>query len=88
MDAAIADVEAGKAGPIPADLKDAHYSGAKALGHGVGYKLPHNYPGGWVKQTYMPQNLAHTHYYEPKTTGKYEQALAQQLAKLRKLQQG
>ena len=88
IDAAIADVEAGKAGPIPADLKDAHYSGAKALGHGVGYKLPHNYPGGWVKQTYMPQNLAHTHYYEPKTTGKYEQALAQQLAKLRKLQQG
>lgn len=87
IDAAIADVEAGKAGPIPADLKDAHYSGAKALGHGVGYKLPHNYPGGWVKQTYMPQNLAHTHYYEPKTTGKYEQALAQQLAKLRKLQQ-
>lgn len=88
IDAAIADVQAGKAGPIPADLKDAHYSGAKALGHGVGYKLPHNYPGGWVKQTYMPQNLAHTHYYEPKTTGKYEQALAQQLAKLRKLQQG
>ncbi|WP_338215158.1 replication-associated recombination protein A [Lacticaseibacillus salsurivasis] len=87
IDAAIADVEAGKAGPIPADLKDAHYSGAKALGHGVGYKLPHNYPGGWVKQIYMPQNLAHTHYYEPKTTGKYEQALAQQLAKLRKLQQ-
>lgn len=87
IDAAIADVEAGKAGPIPADLKDAHYSGAKALGHGVGYKLPHNYPGGWVKQTYMPQNLAHTHYYEPKTTGKYEQALAQQLAKLRQLQQ-
>lgn len=88
IDAAIADVEAGKAGPIPADIKDAHYSGAKALGHGVGYKLPHNYPSGWVKQTYMPQNLAHTHYYEPKTTGKYEQALAQQLAKLRKLQQG
>lgn len=84
IDAAIADVQGGKTGPIPDDLRDAHYQGAKALGHGVGYKLPHNYPGGWVKQTYMPANLKNTHYYLPKATGKYEQALSQQLANLRK----
>ncbi|MFD1393876.1 replication-associated recombination protein A [Lacticaseibacillus jixianensis] len=87
IDAAIADVQAGKAGPIPDDLRDAHYKGAKALGHGVGYKLPHNYPGGWVQQTYMPANLKHTHYYTPKATGKYEQALGQQLTRLRHLEQ-
>ncbi|WP_203663424.1 replication-associated recombination protein A [Lacticaseibacillus sp. 53-4] len=88
IDAAIADVNAGKAGAIPDDLRDAHYKGAKALGHGVGYKLPHNYPGGWVKQTYMPANLKNTHYYQPKTTGKYEQALSQQLARLQALARG
>ncbi|MFD1441490.1 replication-associated recombination protein A [Lacticaseibacillus hegangensis] len=88
IDAAIADVTAGKAGTIPDDLRDAHYQGAKALGHGVGYKLPHNYPGGWVKQTYMPANLKNTHYYQPKTTGKYEQALSQQLARLQALARG
>lgn len=86
IDAAIADVNAGKAGAIPDDLRDAHYKGAKALGHGVGYKLPHNYPGGWVKQNYMPAKLKNTHYYQPKTTGKYEQALSQQLARLRALE--
>ena len=88
IDAAIADVTAGKAGAIPDDLRDAHYKGAKALGHGVGYKLPHNYPGGWVKQTYMPANLKNTQYYQPKTTGKYEQALSQQLARLQALARG
>lgn len=88
IDAAIADVTAGKAGAIPDDLRDAHYQGAKALGHGVGYKLPHNYPGGWVKQTYMPANLKNTQYYQPKTTGKYEQALSQQLARLQALARG
>lgn len=88
IDAAMADVAAGKAGAIPDDLRDAHYKGAKALGHGVGYKLPHDYPGGWVKQDYLPANLRGTHYYQPKDTGKYEQALAQQLDRLRALQRG
>lgn len=88
IDAALADIQAGKSGAIPATLRDAHYKGAKALGHGVGYKLPHDYPGDWVKQDYMPETLRHAHYYTPKTTGKYEQALAQQQARLRKMQDG
>ncbi|WP_125704549.1 replication-associated recombination protein A [Lacticaseibacillus daqingensis] len=88
IDAAIADVQAGKAGAIPADLKDAHYKGAAALGHGVGYKLPHDYPNSWVRQQYLPDNLTQVHYYTPKTTGNYESALAQRLAQLRAWQAG
>lgn len=88
IDAAIADVRKGKAGAIPDDLRDAHYKGAQALGHGVNYKLPHNYPGGWVRQQYLPQKLRGTHYYTPKQTGKYEQALSQRLEQLRRLQNG
>lgn len=86
IDAALADIKAGHSGAIPDALKDAHYKGAAALGHGVDYKFPHDYPGDWVKQDYLPETLRDRHYYTPKTTGKYEQALAQRLAQLRKLQ--
>ncbi len=88
IDAALADVKGGHAGAIPDDLRDAHYQGAAALGHGVGYKYPHDYPGDWVRQQYLPDTLVNKHYYDAKTTGKYEQALAQRLAQLRKLQDG
>ncbi|MFD1430503.1 replication-associated recombination protein A [Lacticaseibacillus mingshuiensis] len=86
IDAALADIQAGHAGSIPDDLRDAHYKGAAALGHGVGYQLPHNFPGGWVKQQYLPDTLVGHHYYAPKNTGKYEQALAAQLTRLHDLE--
>lgn len=54
---------------VPKHLRDAHYPGAKELGHGTGYKYPHNYPGGWVEQQYMPDELAGRKYYFPKDTG-------------------
>lgn len=54
---------------VPKHLRDAHYPGAKALGHGTGYKYPHDYPGGWVQQQYMPDELAGRKYYFPKDTG-------------------
>ncbi|MFC6323464.1 replication-associated recombination protein A [Companilactobacillus baiquanensis] len=82
IDSALDDVRKGKANSIPDDLKDAHYSGAKKLGHGVGYKYPHNYPNDWIKQQYLPDNLIHTIYYTPKNTGKYEQALNMRLNQL------
>ncbi|MFD1418775.1 replication-associated recombination protein A [Companilactobacillus keshanensis] len=82
IDSAMEDVRSGKANSIPDDLKDAHYSGAKKLGHGVGYKYPHNYPNDWVKQQYLPNNLVNSTYYEPKNTGKYEQALNMRLDQL------
>ncbi|WP_099974620.1 replication-associated recombination protein A [Lactobacillus terrae] len=75
IDSALSDVRSGKASSIPDDLKDAHYSGAKELGHGVGYKYPHNYPNAFINQQYLPDNLANKTYYEPNETGKYEQAL-------------
>lgn len=63
IDAAMADIEAGDTGEIPKTLKDTHYSGAAKLGNG-GYVYPHPYPGHWVKQQYLPDNISHKHYYE------------------------
>ncbi|WP_125589477.1 replication-associated recombination protein A [Companilactobacillus jidongensis] len=85
IDAALDDVRNGKATSIPDDLKDAHYSGAKKLGHGIGYKLPHDYPNAWVYQQYLPDNLVNEIFYEPNTTGKYEQALKMRLEQLNDL---
>ncbi|CAI3436020.1 replication-associated recombination protein A [Enterococcus cecorum] len=76
IDAALADVRSGKAGDVPNHLRDSHYQGAKKLNRGVDYKYPHDYPNQWVKQQYLPNNLVHRHYYQPKTSGKYEKALA------------
>lgn len=54
---------------VPKHLRDAHYPGAGALGHGTGYKYPHDYPGGWVQQQYMPDELIGHKYYFPKDIG-------------------
>ena len=54
---------------VPKHLRDAHYPGAGALGHGTGYKYPHDYPGGWVQQQYMPDELIGHKYYSPKDIG-------------------
>lgn len=69
LDKAISDVKKGRTGDIPAHLKDSHYQGAEKLGHGQGYLYPHNYPNGWVKQEYLPNELKNTIYYEPKVAG-------------------
>lgn len=63
MSAAMADVAAGKTGDIPPHLKDAHYSGAAKLGRGLTYKFPHDYPGNYVEQQYLPDGLASASYY-------------------------
>ncbi|TGD25298.1 replication-associated recombination protein A [Companilactobacillus suantsaicola] len=82
IDSALADVRSGHANSIPDDLKDAHYSGAKKLGHGIDYKYPHNYPNSWVDQQYLPDNLVNKKYYQPNATGKYEQALNMRLQQI------
>ncbi len=69
IDAAIADVRAGRGGQVPAHLRDAHYSSAGDLGHGVGYQYPHDYPGGVSRQQYLPDDLADAHYYSPTDIG-------------------
>lgn len=76
IDAALADIQKGITGDVPDHLKDAHYKGAKELGRGIGYKYPHDYENGWVPQQYLPDRIKHKQYYEPKRTGKFEQALA------------
>lgn len=76
IDSALADIRAGKSGEVPDHLRDAHYKSAKELGRGIGYKYPHDYEGGWVKQQYLPDKLKGKVYFQPKKTGKFEQALA------------
>lgn len=86
LDTAIADIRAGKAGEIPDHLKDSHYQGAKSLNRGVDYQYPHSYENAWVDQQYLPDKLKHTQYYQPKNTGKYEQALGQQYQRIKEWQ--
>lgn len=64
IDAAMADIRAGKSGDIPAYLKDGHYSGAKKMGRALTYQYPHSYPNHWVKQQYLPDTLKNAVYYE------------------------
>ncbi|MEG0629194.1 MAG: recombinase RarA, partial [Enterococcus sp.] len=78
LDAAIADIRLGNAGEVPDHLRDSHYKGAKELQRGIGYQYPHNFENAWVDQQYLPDKIKDAHYYEPKATGKYEQALGQQ----------
>ncbi|WP_125766055.1 replication-associated recombination protein A [Levilactobacillus mulengensis] len=82
VDAALADVMNGHNGAVPDRLKDAHYSGAKKLGHGNAYQFPHDFPGDWVKQQYLPDDLKHAEYYHPKTNGRFESQLAEQYRRL------
>lgn len=82
IDAALADIRAGKAGEVPKHLKDAHYSGAKDLERGIGYQYPHNFENAWVNQQYLPDKLKNAHYYNPLDTGKYEHALHQQYERI------
>lgn len=84
IDAALADIRNGKAGEVPAHLRDAHYKGASELGRGIDYKYPHDFENGWVKQQYLPDRIKNQRYYEPKLTGKFEQALSSVYDKLNK----
>src|SRR4029079_14900693 len=66
IDAALKDVESGRTLAVPEHLRDAHYPGAKRLGHGEGYKYAHEFPGHIVQQDYLG---AAKHYYSPTEQG-------------------
>ncbi|MBG9982071.1 replication-associated recombination protein A [Aerococcaceae bacterium DSM 111020] len=83
LNAAMSDVRAGNVGPVPDHLRDAHYSGAEKLGHGVEYKYPHDYPNHFVSQQYLPDAVKDQEYFQPDPTGKYEAALQQIYQQLR-----
>ncbi|HIJ70523.1 MAG TPA: replication-associated recombination protein A [Planctomycetes bacterium] len=78
---ALDDVKNGRTIPVPAHLRDSHYSGAIKLGHGQGYKYPHNSPTGFVLQDYIGRDLKKK-YYEPKNRGR-EKIIGEYLQKLR-----
>ncbi|HVW80373.1 MAG TPA: replication-associated recombination protein A [Mycobacteriales bacterium] len=82
--AASEDVRSGKAGAVPGPLRDAHYAGAKRLQHGRGYRYPHDFPGGVVRQDYLPEELADREYYHPSGNGA-ERAAQARLATLRQV---
>ena len=69
IDRALAAVEKYRLEPPPLAMRDAHYSGAKQLGHGVGYKYTHDYPGHWVEQQYLPDALVNATFYQPSDQG-------------------
>ena len=80
--AAMNDIKAGKAGLVPAHLRDGHYSGATRLGNAVGYKYSHDDPDGVVPQQYPPDELVGVDYYRPTDHGA-EREIAGRLDRLR-----
>jgi putative ATPase len=75
IDEALADIKNERVKPIPKHLRDAHYKGAKNLGHGIGYQYPHSFEGGFVAQDYMgiPKK-----YYSPVNMG-YESKIRERI---------
>jgi putative ATPase len=64
-----AEADAASSEPVPLHLRDTHYPGARKLGHGKGYKYPHDYPGHEVEQDYRPAPHEGKRYYEPSDQG-------------------
>lgn len=87
IDAAIADVRAGKGTEVPSHLRDVHYSGAKQLGHGCGYRYAHDAPHGVATQQYPPQDLIGRDYYQPTGNG-VEREIGSRLVRLREIVRG
>ncbi len=85
--AATADVRAGKIGPVPPHLRDAHYAGAKKLGHGSTYKYSHDEPFGIAEQQYAPDVVADAAYYQPTSLGA-EAAIKERWERVRRLIRG
>lgn len=69
VDAAMADAAKGGFGPVPLHLRDTHYAGSERLGSGKGYLYPHDFPGHWVRQEYMPPEARGRTYYHPTEMG-------------------
>jgi putative ATPase len=84
VDAALADVNAGRIGLVPRHLRDAHYQGAKRLGHGQNYAYAHDEPHAIAAQQYLPDELADARYYVPTEFGA-EAAMVTRLARIEEL---
>lgn len=82
--AARAEIEQNGAGPVPVHLMDSNRD-AKGFGHGKGYQYPHLFPGHFISQQYLPDNLLGKHFYKPTDQG-YEQQVGERVARWRKAQ--
>ncbi|MBC3795689.1 replication-associated recombination protein A [Acetobacterium tundrae] len=80
IDAALSAVQHASNSNVPAHLQDTHYSGSEKLGRGLTYKYPHSYPGHYVLQQYLPDDLVGTHFYEPTEMG-HERKMKEYLKK-------
>nr|WP_237762716.1 replication-associated recombination protein A [Arthrobacter sp. ERGS1:01] len=87
INAAIGDIRAGKGTTIPAPLRDAHYPGSAALGHGRGYIYSHDSPHSIATQQYPPDDLVGRNYYEPTGNG-VERDLGVRVDRLRSIIRG
>ncbi len=83
IDKALEDVKRVQITTIPSYLKDSHYSGAKKLGHGTGYKYAHDYENHYVEQQYLPDELVDEIYYNPTEQG-YEKKIVEHFNKIKK----
>ncbi|MHB1584351.1 MAG: replication-associated recombination protein A [Acidimicrobiales bacterium] len=77
-----ADLAAAGRRDVPPHLRDAHYRGAADLGHGTGYRYPHDEPAGWVSQQYRPDEVEGHVYFEPSEHGD-ERGLADRMRRQR-----
>jgi putative ATPase len=76
-------VRDGRLGEVPAHLRDSHYQGAAALGHGSGYEYPHDDERGWVEQQYLPDELVGQVWYRPSRHG-FEQEIDERMQQRRR----
>jgi putative ATPase len=81
IDNALSDIRNKPIGKVPRHLKDASYGGAKNLGHGKGYKYPHDFKNSYTPQQYLPDEYKYTKYYNPTDNG-YEKEIKKYLSKL------
>ena len=87
IDEALGDVRRGKIGAVPPHLRDAHYAGAKTIGHGKGYRYSHDAPYGVAEQQYAPDVIGDARYYRPTELGA-EAAVKQRWERIRKIIRG
>ena len=76
-------VKTKKTMPVPVHLQDKHYKGAEKLGHGAGYRYPHDYPDHYTKQQYLPDGMEDSCFYHPSDQG-YEKTITQHLEHIKK----
>ncbi|NLD76121.1 MAG: replication-associated recombination protein A [Acidimicrobiales bacterium] len=76
------DVRSRPSSGVPAHLRDSHYQGAAKLGHGDGYRYPHDDDRGWLPQQYLPDDVVGARYYQPSDHG-HEREIAERMAEHR-----